>query len=82
MNRKLALLLVLTTLGMIGWYAYWAIAQTRTTPGSGRFVLLFFGGLALADDRAKCNPAGRVVLQKLKIPWHDGTAHLVMTPLD
>ena len=47
MNRTLATLLVLATLGAIGWYAYWVVPQTRMTPGSGRFVLLFFGGLAL-----------------------------------
>jgi hypothetical protein len=47
MSRILATLLVLSTLGMIAWYAYWVIPQTRMTPDSGRFVLLFFGGLAL-----------------------------------
>jgi hypothetical protein len=29
----------------------------------------------------QCNAAGQVVL-KLKAPWHDGTTHLVMTPLE
>ena len=47
MSRILTALLVLATLSMIGWYAYWVIPQTRMTPDSGRFVLLFFGGLAL-----------------------------------
>ena len=47
MSRIFSSLLVLATLGMIGWYAYWVIPQTRMTPDSGRFVLLFFGGLAL-----------------------------------
>lgn len=47
MSRTLARLLVLATLGAIGWYAYWVVPQTRMIPGSGRFVLLFFGGLAL-----------------------------------
>lgn len=47
MSRTLATPLVLATLGTIGWYAYWVVPQTRMTPDSGRFVLLFFGGLAL-----------------------------------
>lgn len=47
MSRIITTLLVLATLGMIGWYAYWVIPQTRMTPDSGRFVLLFFGGVAL-----------------------------------
>ena len=29
----------------------------------------------------QCNAAGQVVL-KLKTPWHDGTTHLVMSPLE
>ena len=36
---------------------------------------------ALADERVQCNAAGQVVL-KLKTPWHDGTTHLVMSPLE
>jgi len=47
MSRTLSALLVLATLGAVGWYAYWVIPQTRMTPDSGRFVVLFFGGLAL-----------------------------------
>lgn len=47
MSRILATLLLLATLGTIGWYAYWVVPQMRMTPDSGRFVLLFFGGLAL-----------------------------------
>ncbi|WP_428425612.1 transposase [Methylibium sp.] len=33
---------------------------------------------ALANERVQCNAAGHVVLKKLKMPWHDGTTHLVM----
>ena len=47
MSRLLATLLVLSTLGMIGWYAYGVVPQTRMLPDSGRFVLLCLGGLAL-----------------------------------
>lgn len=36
---------------------------------------------ALADERVQCNAAGQVVL-RLKTPWHDGTTHLVMSPLE
>ena len=36
---------------------------------------------ALANERVQCNAAGQVVL-KLKTPWHDGTTHLVMSPLE
>ena len=36
---------------------------------------------ALANERVQCNAAGQVVL-KLKTPWHDGTMHLVMSPLE
>jgi hypothetical protein len=36
---------------------------------------------ALAEERVSCNAAGQVVL-KLKTPWHDGTTHLVMSPLE
>ena len=36
---------------------------------------------ALASGRVQCNAAGQVVL-KLKTPWHDGTTHLVMSPLE
>ena len=36
---------------------------------------------ALAKERVQCNAAGQVVL-KLKTPWHDGTTHLVMSPLE
>ena len=36
---------------------------------------------ALANERAQRNAAGQVVL-KLKTPWHDGTTHLVMSPLE
>jgi len=35
----------------------------------------------LANERVQCNAAGQVVL-KLKTPWHDGTTHLVMSPLE
>ena len=35
---------------------------------------------ALANERVQCNAAVQVVL-KLKTPWHDGTTHLVMSPL-
>ena len=36
---------------------------------------------ALANERVQTNAAGQVVL-KLKTPWRDGTAHLVMSPLE
>ena len=36
---------------------------------------------ALANERVQCNAAGQVVL-KLKTAWHDGTTHLVMSPLE
>ena len=36
---------------------------------------------ALANQRVQCNAAGQVVL-KLKRPWHDGTTHIVMSPLE
>ncbi len=36
---------------------------------------------ALADERVQLNAAGQVEL-KLKTPWHDGTTHLVMSPLE
>jgi Putative transposase len=36
---------------------------------------------ALANERVQCNAAGQVVL-KLKTPWHDGTTHMVMSPLE
>ena len=36
---------------------------------------------ALADERVETNAAGQVVL-KLKIPWRDGTTHLMMSPLE
>jgi hypothetical protein len=36
---------------------------------------------ALANERVQCNAAGQVVL-KLKTPWHDGTTHVVMSPLE
>ena len=36
---------------------------------------------ALANERVQCNSAGQVVL-KLKTPWHDGTTHIVMSPLE
>jgi len=35
---------------------------------------------ALANERVRCNRAGQVVL-KLKTVWHDGTTHLVLSPL-
>ena len=35
---------------------------------------------ALANERVQCNSARQVVL-KLKTPWHDGTTHIVMSPL-
>ena len=38
-------------------------------------------GPALANERVQTNAAGQVVL-KLKTPWRDGTAHLVMSPLE
>ena len=36
---------------------------------------------ALANERVQCNSAGEVVL-KLKAAWHDGTTHIVMSPLE
>ncbi|MBE0546338.1 MAG: transposase [Rubrivivax sp.] len=36
---------------------------------------------ALANERVQYNPNGQVE-RKLKIPWRDGTRHLVMTPLE
>jgi len=36
---------------------------------------------ALSDERMQLNAAGHVGL-KLKTPWHDGTTHLVMSPLE
>ena len=36
---------------------------------------------ALANERARTNAAGQVVL-KLKTAWRDGTMHLVMSPLE
>jgi len=36
---------------------------------------------ALANERVQTNAAGQVVL-KLKTAWRDGTAHLVMSPLE
>ena len=36
---------------------------------------------ALANERVQTNAAGQVVL-RLKTPWRDGTAHLVMPPLE
>jgi hypothetical protein len=36
---------------------------------------------ALANERVQCNAAGQVVL-KLKTPWHDGTTHIVLSPLE
>jgi len=36
---------------------------------------------ALSDERVQLNAAGQVEL-KLKTPWRDGTAHLVMSPLE
>ncbi len=35
---------------------------------------------ALANERVQCNSARQVVL-KLKTPWHDGTTHIVVSPL-
>jgi len=38
---------------------------------------------ALANERARTNAAGQVVLKlKLKTPWRDGTTHLEMSPLE
>ena len=34
----------------------------------------------LSYGRVQCNGAGKVEL-KLKTPWHDGTTHIVMSPL-
>jgi hypothetical protein len=36
---------------------------------------------ALSDERVQLNTAGQVELE-LKTPWRDGTAHLVMSPLE
>jgi ABC-type Fe3+ transport system substrate-binding protein len=36
---------------------------------------------ALSDERVQLNAAGQVEL-KLKMPWRDGTTHLVMIPAD
>ena len=36
---------------------------------------------ALANERGQCNAAGQVV-PKLKTAWRDGTAQLVMSPLE
>ncbi|MFN7725580.1 MAG: transposase [Rubrivivax sp.] len=36
---------------------------------------------ALSDERIQLNATGQVEL-KLKTPWHDGTTHLVMNPLE
>ncbi len=36
---------------------------------------------ALANERVQCNAAGQVVL-KLKTAWHEGTTHIVMSPLE
>ena len=36
---------------------------------------------ALANERVQFNAAGQVVL-KLKTAWHDGTTHIVMSPLE
>lgn len=36
---------------------------------------------ALSDERVQLNAGGQVEL-KLKTPWHDGTTHLVMSPLE
>jgi len=36
---------------------------------------------ALANERVQINGGGQVVL-KLKTPWRDGTAHIVMSPLE
>ena len=33
------------------------------------------------EERVQCNAAGQVVL-KLKTAWHDGTTHIVMSPLE
>ena len=35
----------------------------------------------IADDRLHARPDGRVILQ-LKTPWHDGTTHLELDPLE
>ena len=35
----------------------------------------------MANQRVQCNAAGQLVL-KLKTPWHDGTTHIVMSPLE
>ena len=35
----------------------------------------------LANQRVQCNVAGQVVL-KLRTAWHDGTTHIVMSPLE
>jgi len=36
---------------------------------------------ALSNERVQLNAAGRVEL-KLKTPWRDGTAHLIMSSLE
>ena len=36
---------------------------------------------ALSDEQVQCHAAGQVEL-KLKMPWRDGTTHLVMSPLE
>ena len=36
---------------------------------------------ALAKECTQCNAAGQGV-SKLKMPWYDGTTHLVMSPLE
>jgi hypothetical protein len=36
---------------------------------------------AMANERVQTNAAGQVALN-LKIPWRDGTTHLVMSPLE
>jgi hypothetical protein len=35
----------------------------------------------LANNRGQSDAVGQVVL-KLKTPWHDGSTHLVMSPLE
>ena len=36
---------------------------------------------ALANEGVQTNASGQVVL-RLKMPWRDGTTHLVMSPLE
>ena len=36
---------------------------------------------AIANERLQLNRAGQVVL-RLKTAWHDGTTHIVMSPLE